>query len=45
MTMAVALSEITRRHGRNRGVQDHALWDYPNRRYGHRITVCGDKPY
>ena len=30
----------------NRAAQHHALWDYyPERRYGHRITVCGDKPY
>ena len=30
----------------NRAAQHHAVWDYyPERRYGHRITVCGDKPY
>jgi taurine dioxygenase len=29
----------------NRCAQHHALWDYyPNKRYGHRVTVCGDKP-
>jgi alpha-ketoglutarate-dependent taurine dioxygenase len=30
----------------NRCAQHHALWDYyPNKRYGHRVTVSGDKPY
>jgi taurine dioxygenase len=30
----------------NRCAQHRAVWDYyPNRRYGHRVTVCGDKPY
>ena len=30
----------------NRCVQHHALWDYyPNKRYGYRVTICGDKPY
>ena len=25
--------------------QHHALWDYyPHRRYGYRVTVCGQKP-
>lgn len=29
----------------NRCAQHHALWDYyPNRRYGHRVTICGEKP-
>jgi taurine dioxygenase len=29
----------------NRCTQHHALWDYyPYRRYGHRVTVCGEKP-
>jgi len=29
----------------NRCVQHHALWDYyPNRRYGHRVTICGERP-
>ena len=29
----------------NRAAQHHALWDYyPERRYGHRVTICGDKP-
>jgi len=29
----------------NRCVQHHALWDYyPAKRYGHRVTICGDKP-
>jgi len=29
----------------NRCVQHHALWDYyPARRYGHRVTICGEKP-
>ena len=29
----------------NRCVQHHALWDYyPNKRYGYRVTICGDKP-
>jgi taurine dioxygenase len=26
--------------------QHHAPWDYyPNKRYGHRVTISGDKPY
>ena len=30
----------------NRCAQHHALWDYyPHKRYGHRVTVCGQKPY
>jgi taurine dioxygenase len=30
----------------NRCVQHQALWDYyPNKRYGQRVTICGDKPY
>ena len=30
----------------NRAAQHHALWDYyPLRRYGLRVTVCGDKPF
>jgi len=30
----------------NRCAQHHAVWDYyPNKRYGHRVTICGDKPY
>src|SRR5579864_2130276 len=30
----------------NRCAQHHAMWDYyPMRRYGHRVTVCGDRPF
>jgi len=30
----------------NRCVQHHAMWDYhPLRRFGHRVTVCGDQPF
>jgi taurine dioxygenase len=29
----------------NRAVQHQALWDYfPQRRFGYRVTICGDRP-
>jgi taurine dioxygenase len=29
----------------NRATMHQAMWDYfPQRRYGHRVTVCGDRP-
>jgi taurine dioxygenase len=29
----------------NRCTQHQALWDYfPHRRYGQRVTICGDTP-
>ena len=30
----------------NRAAQHMAVWDYfPQKRYGHRVTVCGDRPF
>jgi len=30
----------------NRCAQHQAMWDYfPQKRYGQRVTVAGDKPY
>jgi len=30
----------------NRATMHQAMWDYyPERRYGYRVTVCGDKPF
>ena len=30
----------------NRSAQHLAVWDYfPQKRYGHRVTVCGDRPF
>jgi taurine dioxygenase len=30
----------------NRAAQHQALWDYfPQRRFGYRVTVCGDRPF
>jgi len=29
----------------NRSAQHYAVWDYhPQSRYGHRVTICGDRP-